>query len=91
MSKKRKLPIWWDWDLELTPHLFKRMLDRGFNELDLRLMLQRAFDYRPDVVEGRWILSTRYREEPWEVIVEPDIEIELNVVITAYRVWETGE
>jgi hypothetical protein len=31
-------PEWWSWDLELTPHLMKRMVDRQFNEVDLRLM-----------------------------------------------------
>jgi len=91
MSKKRKRPIWWDWDLEFTPHVFKRMVDRQFDELDLRLMLERAFDHRPDVVEGRWILLTRHRERLWEVVVEPDNEVKLTVVITAYPVSETEE
>ncbi len=34
-------PEWWDWELELSPHLLKRMADRGFSELDLRAMLDR--------------------------------------------------
>jgi hypothetical protein len=25
-------PHWWDWDVELTPHVEKRMEDRGFTE-----------------------------------------------------------
>jgi hypothetical protein len=29
-------PEWWEWELELTAHLEKRMLDRDFNEIDLR-------------------------------------------------------
>jgi hypothetical protein len=29
-------PEWWDWELELTPHLLKRLVDRGFTEVDLR-------------------------------------------------------
>ena len=33
-------PEWWDWELELSPHLLKRMLDRGFTESDLRRMLE---------------------------------------------------
>lgn len=36
MSLKRPFPDWWDWQLDLTPHLLKRMDDRDFNELDLR-------------------------------------------------------
>ena len=35
MSRKRIWPHWWDWELDLTPHLLKRMEDRDFNELDL--------------------------------------------------------
>jgi hypothetical protein len=27
-------PHWWQWELELTPHLMKRMIDRGFNEAE---------------------------------------------------------
>ena len=29
---------WWDWELELTPHVEKRMEDHTFTEVDLRLM-----------------------------------------------------
>jgi len=32
-------PTWWDWDIDLTPHVLKRMVDRGFSEIELRLML----------------------------------------------------
>lgn len=48
---RRDWPEWWDWELELSPHLFKRMDDRRFTEIDLRRMLERATGYRPDVVE----------------------------------------
>jgi hypothetical protein len=79
-------PEWWDWELELTPHLEMRMEDRDFTEIDLRQMLERADGYRPDVVEGRWVIKTRQRRANWEIIVEPDFEDELLVVITAYPV-----
>ncbi len=79
-------PEWWDWELELTPHLEKRMEDRDCTEIDLREMLERANGYRPDVVEGRWVIETRHRRASWEVIVETDFEEELLVVITAYPV-----
>ncbi|MCL4215774.1 MAG: hypothetical protein KJ052_02020 [Candidatus Hydrogenedentes bacterium] len=64
------------------------MEDRGFNEVDLRTMLERASAYRRDVVEGRWSVETRHHRQRWEVIVEPDSELSLLVVVTAYRVWE---
>ena len=74
--------------MELSPHVFKRMADRHFTEVDLRRMLERAFGYRQDVVEGRWVIETKHRGKPWEVIVEPDFERELLVVVTAYPVWD---
>ncbi len=80
-------PEWWDWELELSPHLLKRMEDRRFTEIDLRRMLERASAYREDVVEGRWVIETRHRGKAWEIIVEPDLERRLLVVVTAYPVW----
>lgn len=85
---RRDWPEWWDWELELSPHLLKRMGDRRFTEVDLRRMLERAFGYREDVVDGRWVIEARHRRRMWEVIVEPDRERQLLVVVTAYPVWE---
>jgi len=79
-------PRWWDWELELSPHLFKRMADRRFTEVDLRSMLESARGYRRAPMAGRWVLETRHRSRSWEVVVEPDEEEELLVVITAYPV-----
>ena len=80
------MPVWPEWcegELELTPHLLKRMDDRGFSEVDLRLMLEHARDTRADLVEGRHIVETRLRGGPWEVIVEPDEMDQLLVVVSA--------
>jgi hypothetical protein len=65
------------------------MVDRRFNEVDLRSMLAHAVELRPDVVEGRWIVATWHARRPWEVVVEPDSDVELLVVVTAYAVWES--
>jgi hypothetical protein len=78
-------PPWWAWEIELTPHLVKRMEDRGFDEVDLRAMLQRARSFRSDFVEGRFVVETSHRQQAWEVVVEPDEIDELLVVVTAYR------
>ncbi len=86
---RHRWPEWWDWELELSPHLFKRMLDRSFSELDLRAMLERSRGYRPDIVNGRWVIVTSHRGKTWEVIVEPDPNTERVVVITAYPYWES--
>lgn len=81
-----KWPTWWAWDLELSSHLFKRMGDRDFNEIEVRRMLSTARGIRPDVVPGRWIVATRLRRAAWEVIVEPETDAHVIVVITAYPV-----
>lgn len=62
------------------------MVDRSFNEADLRRMLQDAHGYRGDVVDGRWIVETRHAAAAWEVIVEPDAVRQTLVVVTAYPV-----
>jgi len=86
---RRRWPEWWDWELELSSHLFKRMLDRSFSELDLRTMLEHSRGYRPDIVEGRWVIVTSHRRRTWEVVVEPDFNARRLVVITAYPYWES--
>jgi len=86
VSSQHDWPDWWRWELDCTnPHLAKRMLDRQFSETDLREMLADAETYRPDALPGRWIIQTRRKSEPWEVVVEPDESAELLVIVTAYR------
>ncbi|NLT78467.1 MAG: DUF4258 domain-containing protein [Planctomycetes bacterium] len=80
-------PQWWEWELEISPHLVKRMIDRSFSELDLRTMLEHPKDRRPDTVDGRWVIGTTYRRQRWEVVVEPDLRARRLVVITAYPCW----
>jgi len=82
----RQRPEWWEWELEFTSHLLKRMLDRMFTEIELRTMLDQAASWQPDVEPGRWAVATRYRRRSWEVIVEPDSESKVLVVVTAYPV-----
>lgn len=79
-------PEWWAWELELSSHVEKRMEDRDFSEVELRDMLERATGYREDILGDRWVIETRHRRWPWEVIVEPDTHEHLLVIITAYEV-----
>ncbi|MHC4826393.1 MAG: hypothetical protein ACYTEY_07540 [Planctomycetota bacterium] len=81
-----KWPDWWSWELELSPHLLKRMRDRQFNEADLRLMLEDASGYHPDVMPRRWVIETRHGEHAWEVIVEPLSDERILLVVMAYPV-----
>ncbi|HEX2572367.1 MAG TPA: DUF4258 domain-containing protein [Polyangia bacterium] len=83
-----KWPIWWNWELELTFHVERRMEDRGFTEVDLRAMLETASSWQPDHVEGRFIILCRLRGRRWHVIIEPDEAQRVLVIITAYC---TGE
>ena len=83
------MPTWpegWEWELELSSHLFKRMASRDFTEIEVRDMLSKASGFRRDVVPGRWIIETRHKRKPWEVIVEPDADAQVLVVVTAYLV-----
>ena len=82
----RDRPDWWEWELEITSHAEKRMEQRDFTELDLRRMFDSAMGIREDHFEGRWVVETTYEEDPWEVIVEPDSDETLLVVITAYAI-----
>ena len=77
-------PDWWDWELELTPHVEKRMAQRGFNELGLREMMQRARGLVQDTNTGRYVVDTTFGGARWAVIVEPDPETHTVIIITAY-------
>ena len=81
-----KWPDWWSWDLELTPHLLKRMIDRQFNEADLRAMLEGATRYYQNHEEGRFVIETEHDGRAWAVIVEPSPDDQVLIVITAYPV-----
>ena len=83
---RRDWPTWWEWELELSVHLLRRMLCRDFNETDLRTMLADARAYERDVDASRWVVQTRWHGLDWEVIVEPDAEKRRLVVVTAYAV-----
>lgn len=79
-------PAWWNFDLELSPHIEERRIDRGFSEVDLRMMVEAAGNVRPATTSGRWIVETSHDGDSWAVIVEPDERDLVIVVITAYRV-----
>jgi hypothetical protein len=78
------LPEWWDWELELIPHLFERMSDRGFNETELRLMLETPIAIRDDHEEGRYVIECLHKGRAWEVIVEPDAAEKVLIIVTGY-------
>ncbi len=79
-------PEWWNWALSFTSHTELRMEQRGVTEVDVRAMLEKATGFEPNVVEGRFMIHVRHRQHPWIVIVEPDADAKLLVVVTVYEV-----
>ena len=53
--------------------------------MQVRAMLERATGFEASVVRGRFIIHTRHGQSPWVVIVEPDAEASLLVVVTVYE------
>ena len=47
-------------------------------------MMGQATSFHPDIEAGRWALVARHRRREWEVIVEPDADARVLVVVTAY-------
>ncbi len=79
-------PEWWNWDLSFSPHAELRMEQRGVTEVEVRAMLERATGFEASVVEGRFMIQTRRGPGSWLVIVEPDADARLLVVVTVYEV-----
>jgi hypothetical protein len=79
-----EFPQWWNWELEITSHLLKRMENRNLTEIDLRGLLETASSYWNDIEEGRFVIVSRFKNKDWEIIVEPDHFEKIVVVITAY-------
>jgi hypothetical protein len=60
------------------------MVDRRFNEVDLRIMLDAASRFYENREEGRFVVETTHDGRRWVVIVEPEISDEILIVVTAY-------
>jgi hypothetical protein len=60
------------------------MEERGFSEVELRSMIERAVRVEPGRGRGRWVVRTRHAGRPWTVVVEPDTELRIVAVVTAY-------
>ena len=62
------------------------MEERLCSEVDVRRMMEHASAFYRARRAGRWVIETRFRRTPWKVIVEPDQETMLLVVVTVYPV-----
>jgi hypothetical protein len=58
------------------------MEQRGVTEVDVRVMLERATAFEPNVVDGRFMIHLRQLQKPWNLIVEPDADARILVVLT---------
>ena len=77
-------PNWWEWELGFTVHVEVRMEERGFSEIALRTMLDSATKLAPARLPGRWLIHTRHGGHPWYVVVEPDLDNQILMIVTAY-------
>lgn len=82
-EKMKNPPDWWEWELEISSHCLKRMTERGFNEAELRAMMEDAtsVEYQD---HGTFIVQTSHESVRWEVIVIPEHDKEVTIVVTAY-------
>lgn len=77
-------PPWWEWELTFADHLEERMEERGVSEVELRAMLADAQRLTAGRQRGRWLVWTRFRQEDWCIVVEPDPALEQVVAITLF-------
>ena len=64
------------------------MEQRGVTEVDVRAMLERGTGFEASVVGGRFMISASHNNRPGIVIVEPDADALLLVIVTVYEVSE---
>ncbi len=77
-------PDWWSWDVEFTLYLLKPMVDRRFNEVDLRLKLADAAHFYENHEEGRMVVETTHDGRRWAVVVEPLPSEKVLIIVMAY-------
>jgi hypothetical protein len=75
-----------DWDLEFTPHVIARMVDRGFDAADVRVMLEDAHLVEEGRDLRRRIAHCRFRRSNWKVVLEPDADRRRLLVVTAFPI-----
>ena len=51
-------------------------------------MLHSAKSYKKDIEEGRFKIKSNFKTNEWEIIVEPDYQEKILVLVTAYSVEE---
>jgi uncharacterized protein DUF4258 len=80
------IPERWTWELSFVGHAEMRMEQRGVTEVDVRSTVERASGFEPNAIVGPYVIKTRQHGRPRIVIVEPEVEANLLVVVTVYEV-----
>lgn len=60
------------------------MTDRGFTEVDLRMMLESVDRLARGAEPGSWVASARHGGRRWTIVVVPDFQRRRIVAVTAY-------
>ncbi len=60
------------------------MDQRGVTEVEVRAMLEDAARAVPDREPGRWAVHTTHDGAPWKIILEPQQEERVTLVITLF-------
>ena len=47
-------------------------------------MLDSAIEFVPARRPGRWLIYTRHAGHSWRVVVEPDLDDKILMIVTAY-------
>ena len=82
---RRDWPSWWYWQLRFSTHATERMAERRLSELDVREMLEDARQLHRSTEPGRWGVYARFRRRTWEVILEPELEVQVTTVVTVFE------
>src|SRR5262249_33584121 len=83
-DRMRNPPWWWHWEIELSPHVERRMVERDVTDVELRAMLERAVAITPSDVGGPYVVHTKHRRRACRIVLEPDDAAECVVVVTVY-------
>jgi hypothetical protein len=78
-------PEWWAWELVFTGHAELRLEERGVSEVDVHTMPDRPTAIEANAAAGRFSVQASHRDRRWIVILEPDVDATLLVVVTVYE------
>ena len=82
------IPMWSTFGLQRITASLSKADRAGVHRRVNNRRRRAAGTFEPSVVEGRFMIHVPRNNRPWIVIVEPDTEASLLVVVTVYEVSE---